>query len=213
MKDTDIQYNKIMVGLFMMLTINYSHADISLGDIINNTKDIWRALYNVTMLAVYFFALLLALVGVSQLAQTHNEKVSAKTPILTFSAALLFYYLPALIVAINEQLYGGEANDLFGSEQGLLVSNSEVQNFLRNTTPNNKLAQFSENTLAVILTFVSLVGLWAVMRGIWLIYQMGKSGQSSREASWGKAITHIVGGFFAITLVQFSTSLRNELLG
>ena len=115
MKDTDIQYNKIMVGLFMMLTINYSHADISLGDIINNTKDIWRALYNVTMLAVYLFALLLALVGVSQLAQTHNEKVSAKTPILTFSAALLFYYLPALIVAINEQLYGGEANDLFGS--------------------------------------------------------------------------------------------------
>ena len=51
------------------------------------------------------------------------------------------------------------------------------------------------------------------MRGIWLIYQMGKSGQSSREASWGKAIIHIVGGFFAITLVQFSTSLRNELLG
>ena len=93
------------------------------------------------------------------------------------------------------------------------MSNSEVQNFLRNTTSDNKLAQFSENTLAVILTFVSLVGLWAVMRGIWLIYQMGKSGQSSREASWGKAITHIVGGFLAITLVQFSTSLRNELLG
>lgn len=205
-------------GFSTILFVNNAHALPTLGDMINNTQKIWEALIALTTLFAYGMSVLFALLFIMQLSNLGNERtnVTPKTPIITFIISIAFFYMPELVVGMAQDFgvsrIGSSYADL--SVQSLSRTSGDVEDFLGMVGgQNNELQNFSSRTLAVILTFVALVGYWAIIKGFLIIYKMGKSGQAAQDATFGKALTHIIGGFIAIYILEFAGAISNEILG
>ncbi|MCP1674250.1 NADH:ubiquinone oxidoreductase subunit 6 (subunit J) [Natronocella acetinitrilica] len=65
-----------------------------------------------------------------------------------------------------------------------------------------------EHTIAVILGFIFVVGLYNFVKGIYLLKNIGAS-QQQQEGTIAKPLTHIIGGILAMNINVFSCILAN----
>lgn len=95
----------------------------------------------------------------------------------------------------------------FDGESALSIDNAALADV--GSMSNSLLGQYlPEQTIAMLIGFVYLVGLIAFIKGIYMLKNVG-SVNSGHEGGIGKALTHMAGGLVSMNIVQFSCIMGN----
>ena len=113
-------------------------------------------------------------------------------PIVGFLIAGALLGLPDTWLTINSTIFDGRANDSILAYSGVAFSTLTIGNF---TLPAD--ATFDAFMLVIIL-IIQLIGWIAFVRGLLMIK---RAAEGSGQASYGTAITHIIGGILAANLI------------
>jgi len=142
--------------------------------------------------------IILIMIGISRLIKGAQE--GAKAPgglgtILTFITGGVLLSITANVKAISTSLFGeGEATTFAELAYTEGMSAEEVQH--------------ANTVIASILMFLVIVGFISVVRGIFILRNVGEGGQ---QASMMAAVTHLIGGGLAVNLGPLLTAVQTTL--
>lgn len=117
-----------------------------------------------------------------------SSQSSIKTPLAYLLAATFLIFIPSGFSVIN--------STFFSTPNPLSYTGGNV-------------GSFTESSIVAVIGAVQLIGLIAFIRGWLLIARAGE--HSGQPGAVGKAITHIIGGAFAINVVQVKDVVWNTL--
>lgn len=171
---------------------------------INIFKNLGPSLIKVEYLltsVAYLVGIALVFKGVMALKQVgeHKSQMSQhhtlKEPIwLIFSGAMLLY-LPTGLNIMLQTVFG--STSILSYDQ--VASSNQVMDSLK---------MFGSN----LFLLVQVIGLIAFIRGWILLAKSGSQG-GHQQGSFGKGIMHIIGGTFAINIVETLNVINNTLYG
>lgn len=160
--------------------------------------------YSAVTLLILAISILMALIlfGVSLLGfKKHGENPNAvplSQPIWGLVAATLLLgsgsFYGAVMTSTIDPDFSGQRSALALSEEAL-----------QQDTAGGLFGEYlPDGTAIAILGFVFLVGFYNFLKGIWLLKDLGGQKRPGDDSSWGKPLTHILGGVAAMNIVQVS---------
>lgn len=135
----------------------------------------------------FAFRAIYALKAYGEARTMMSSHASIKGPVIYIFIAATFMYLPTAVQVFNNSLFG--ANTPLGY-QSMLVDHSKLY-------------------MTGLLAFVRLVGLISFVRGVAMLAHLAQ--QSGHHQSLGKAVTHIIGGVFAVNIEATIDMLRSPI--
>lgn len=153
----------------------------NIADMFANFSESSIALMSIVVAAAFFIGLLVTFKGILSLKEYADGggRTQLKTPLLVLLTGVLLIALPGTINVATETL-------ALGQNTGTHV--------LAETSSSAPAGM--DSALRGILLFVKLIGHIAVVRGV-LILKRGAEGQ---QESFGRGVTHILGGAAAINI-------------
>jgi len=155
-----------------------------IGDMLINLSQsyagIWRLITSFSYVAgfIMFFRAIYNLKIYGELRTMMPSQASVKLPVTYMIVAAALLWLPSAVNVMMESTFG-----YTGPRQ--LLSHIAVDSIR------------GEQILRAVLGMVQIVGLIAFIRG-WMILSQGA--QQGSPQSFGKAITHMIGGIFALNI-------------
>jgi hypothetical protein len=116
------------------------------------------------------------------------------------SSAWLYSTIQQTIIPTN----GG-----WGTDSSLLAIDRQMADEVANVGSSYLGNMMPESTAMLLLGFVYIVGLIAFVRGIWLLKNVGSMDQNSGGTA--KALTHLLGGFVTMNIMEFSCLVGTTL--
>lgn len=159
-----------------------------LQNLAKSYPNLWRLLTASSYIMGFFFIFKavysLKIYGESRTMS--SSQTSIKGPLANILAGVMLIFIPTAFSMINMTFFG-TPNLLSYNQGGIGV--------------------FTQESIAAVLGVVQLVGLIAFIRGWVYIARAGES--SGGQPVIGKALTHIIGGAFAINVVQVKDVIWN----
>jgi len=120
----------------------------------------------------------------------------------------LWFIIAGTLMMGAQQFYNSTVttidSDLEGSSRDMLDISGHTASFA-DSAPSNTFSRFiPSGSGQTILRYVFVFGLIGFLRGIYMLKDLGLGGHGQKEASVGKALTHIIGGALAMNITEFS---------
>lgn len=174
------------MALFSIFLTQSAFADtnVNIGTMFSNSSDTWVEGIQLSRGVSYIAGIILscaALFRLKEEASSHtNQRHGVKAPIILFCVGAFLISLPGTIDTATETLSLGD---------------NSAMNLLSQTHTDTGDAQV-ESAINGVLLFIKLIGHISFIRGFFLLKDFG----NGKDGTFGRAITHILGGALAINI-------------
>lgn len=185
----------LLIGLCGLLFVDVAYAQqtgttLDAIQMLINLSNTYPSLTRLVYAASYLMGLAMMIKAIyafkvyGETRTMMSQQTTIKTPIILVVVASVLLWLPSGLHTLIETAFGHE-----------YVLQYTV-------SPSNPLGQAGTNALIYL---IQLVGLISFIRG-WVYLAQGAGGGQSQHTT-GKALTHIIGGLFAVNVVEFTNIL------
>lgn len=184
-----LQYKKTLLAILALMSIfitqsAYADTTVNIGEMFSNSSDTWVAGMKLARGISFIAGIILscaALFRLKEEASSHNhQRHGVKAPIMLFCVGAFLITLPGTIDTATQTLSLGD--------------NSATELLSRTHTDTGE--QQVEDAINGVLLFVKLIGHIAFIRGFFLLKDYG----NGKDGTFGRALTHIIGGAMAINI-------------
>ncbi len=181
-----------LLSVFLLLEgcegANNNNFQTMLQHLSNSYPDLWRLLTAFSYVMGFALALkaLYNLKIYGEMRTMTSSQASMKTPLTYMLASTMLIFAPTAFSIVNYTFFGDD-NPLSYTSGGV--------------------GGFTQSSIIAVIGVVQIIGLVAFVRGWLLVARAGEQG--GQPGTVGKAMTHIIGGAFAINVVQVKDVIWN----
>jgi intracellular multiplication protein IcmC len=157
------------------------NTSISIDQMLMSLNESIPQLFLLVTAVSYVMGMYLMCSGVMKMRTCGDTRSAAqggdlRGALTTIVIGILFVYLPSTLKVTLSTIYGNDTVTAYDSS-----------------------GTWYDQTLAVVVSIVQLVGLISFIRGLIIFYKVGNG--NSQQVTIGKGVTHVVGGILAFNLL------------